>query len=107
MAHAKVVNRNNGWHGTECYIDEKKISGVKSVDFRVGAEKVPVFAFEMIGIPDMDMLGDVSFGFTPKTLQEAASVICHECSDKHSDIYRAFVESVASTLKEVPSGTYL
>lgn len=31
----KVVNPNEGWMGTEYYIDGKKIERVKSVDFRV------------------------------------------------------------------------
>lgn len=107
MAHVKVANPNNGWLGTEYHIDEKKIEGVKLVDFHVGVAELPVFTFEMNGIPDINMFGDVCFEFTPKTVQEAAEVICHECSDKHSDTYRAFVESVASALKEVPAGTGL
>lgn len=37
----KVVNPNEGWMGTEYYIDGKKIERVKSVDFRVAVDDVP------------------------------------------------------------------
>ena len=37
----KVVNPNEGWMGTEYYIDGKKIERVKSVYFRVAVDEVP------------------------------------------------------------------
>ena len=64
----KVVNQNVNWCGTECYIDDKKIKNVKSVDFRFAVDEVPQFTFETMGLPDIDMSGDIRFRFTPETV---------------------------------------
>lgn len=68
----KVVNPNECWLGTEYYIDGKKIKNVKSVDFRVAVDEVPRFTFETMGLPDIDMSGDIRFRFTPETVQQAS-----------------------------------
>mgnify|MGYP001038834716 CR=1 FL=1 len=82
LPRVRVVNPNDGWLGTECYIDEKKIDRVKRIDFSIGVEKVPTFVFETTGIPDIDMLGEIQFSFAPKTIEEAKKIIEHE-SRKH------------------------
>ena len=64
----KVVNPNESWPGTEYYIDGKKISNVRSVDFRVAVDEVPKFTFETLGLPEIDMSGDIQFSFTPETV---------------------------------------
>ena len=64
--------------GTECYIDGKKINNVKSVDFRVAVDEFPQFTFETLGMPDIDMSGDIRFRFTPQTVQQAVVVLRNE-----------------------------
>ena len=55
----KIINsEDSGWMGTQCFIDEKKIPRVKSVDFHVTVDEVPTFEFEMLGLPDIEMVGD-------------------------------------------------
>ena len=72
----KVFNPNGeGKFGTQCEIDGKVLAGVRSVDFHISVEEVPQFTFQMYGMPDIEMLGDVNFQFTPKTVQEAIEVI--------------------------------
>lgn len=78
LPRVRVVNPNSGCLGTEYYIDGKKVGKVKRIDFSVGAEEVPTFVFETIGIPDIDMLGLIQFSFTPKTIEEAKKIIEHE-----------------------------
>lgn len=95
----KVVNPNEGWIGTECCIDGKKISNVRSVDFRVAVDEVPQFTFETLGLPEIDMAGDVQFSFTPETVQQAAVVLKHEFETNEK--YRfALYDSVRSVLDE-------
>ena len=65
MQRVKVVNQNESWMGTEYYIDGNKIQNVRSVDFRVAVDEVPHFTFETLGLPDIDMPGDVQFRFAP------------------------------------------
>lgn len=95
----KVVNPNESWMGTECYIDGKKIKNVKSVDFRVAVAEVPQFTFETMGLPDIDMGGDIKFRFTPETVQQAVVVLRNELMN-HGELYNAFLKSMLSALDD-------
>lgn len=95
----KVVNPNEGWLGTEYYIDGKKIKNVKSVDFRVAVDEVPRFTFETMGLPDIDMSGDIRFRFTPETVQQASVVLRSELMTR-GELYHVFLESMLSALDD-------
>lgn len=95
----KVVNPNEGWMETKCYIDGKKIERVKSVDFRVAVDEVPHFTFETIGLPDIDMSGDIRFKFTPETVQQASVVLRNELMAR-GELYHVFFESMLSALDD-------
>ena len=81
----KVVNQNGDWCGTECYIDDKKIKNVKSVDFRVAVDEVPQFTFETIGLPDIDMSGDIRFILTMLRKKQEIFVGILQCFANPSD----------------------
>lgn len=95
----KVVNPNEGWMGTEYYIDGKKIENVKSVDFRVAVDEVPHFTFETMGLPDIDMSGDIRFKFTPETVQQASVVLRNELMTR-GGLYHIFLGSMLSALDD-------
>lgn len=95
----KVVNPNEGWMGTEYYIDGKKIKNVKSVDFRVTVDEVPHFTFETMGLPDIDMSGDIRFKFAPETVQQASAVLRNELMTC-GGLYHIFLESMLSALDD-------
>ena len=95
----KVVNPNESWRGTECYIDGKKISNVRSVDLRVAVDEVPRFTFETIGLPEIDMPGDIQFRFAPETVQQAAAVLKNEFQNNMASRF-ALYDSVRSVLDE-------
>lgn len=95
----KVVNPNEGWMGTEYYIDGKKIENVKSVDFRVAVDEFPQFTFETIGLPEIDMDGDIRFKFTPETVQQASAVLRNELMPR-GGLYNIFLESMLSALDD-------
>lgn len=95
----KVVNPNESWLGTEYFIDGKKIPNVRSIDFRVAVDEVPRFTFETLGLPEIDMTGDIQFSFMPETVQQAAAVLKYEFETKEK--YRfALYDSVRSVLDE-------
>lgn len=99
MQRVKIVNPNESWLGTECYIDGNKVNNLKSVDFRVAVDEVPQFTFETLGLPEIDMAGDIQFSFTPETVQQAAVVLKHEFETNEK--YRfALYDSVRSVLEE-------
>ena len=95
----KVVNPNGNWRGTECYIDDKKIKNVKSVDFRVAVDEVPQFTFETMGLPDIDMSGDIRFRFIPETVQQASIVLRNELI-ANKDLRGTFLTSMLSALDD-------
>lgn len=64
----------------------------------MGADYVPTFELEIVGIPDIDVMADVAIDPSPTSLQDACRIIVNELQ-KHGDFYGAFVESVASVLK--------
>ena len=95
----KVVNPNKSWMGTESCIDGKKIPNVRSIDFRVAVDEAPQFTFETIGLPEIDMPGDVQFSFTPETVQHAAVVLRNELS-KRGSLYDSFLASMRSAIDD-------
>ena len=99
LPRVKVVNPNESWRGTECCIDGKKISNVRSVDFRVAVDEVPKFTFETLGLPEIDMHGDIQFSFTPETVQQAAVVLKNEFQNNMASRF-ALYDSVRSVLDE-------
>ena len=109
MQRVKVVNPNEGWIGTECYIDGNKVNNVKGVDFRVSVDEVPHFTFETIGLPEIDMAGTVTFSFTPETVQEAAVVLQNEFKNNHKSINALItsIESAVCEYKDSRSGQYI
>ena len=105
MQRVKVVNQNESWLGTEYFIDGNKVNNVKSVDFRVAVDEVPHFTFETLGLPDIDMHGDVQFRFAPETVQQAAVVLQNEFK-KNSEIMDALIESIESSINDAPEETW-
>lgn len=95
----KVVNPTEDWLGTEYYIGDKKIERVKSVDFRVAVDEIPQFTFKTMGLPDIDMGGDIRFRFTPETVQQAVMVLRNELLTKGT-LYNCFLESMLSALDD-------
>lgn len=102
MMRVKVNNPKDDWLGTEYYINGQKINNVRSVDFRVAVDEIPVFQFETMGLPDIDMSGAaVLFSFAPETVQEAAVVLRNEFMS-NPESRKALISSIASALKEMP-----
>lgn len=101
----KVVNPNESWLGTECYIDGNKVNNVKSVDFHVGIDEIPCFKFYTNGLPDIDMSGEVKFSFVPSTVKIASIVLRKEFRENHESM-NALVDSIESALKDAPEETY-
>lgn len=98
LPRVRVVNQNDGWLGTEYYIDGKKIDRVKRIDFSVGVEEVPTFTFETVGIPDIDMSGRAILDCNPINVTEAVKILRNELI-KQEDLYEGFVASISSALK--------
>lgn len=84
-------------NGTRCSVNNMEIPMVVSADFHVAIDEVPAFKFETCGRPDIDVMGRVTFDFSPENLSDACLILSEELK-KHSDFYKAFVASVKSAL---------
>lgn len=99
MARVKVfIPNGTGWMGTQCEIDGKQMEDVKRVNFNVAVDEMPCFTFEMYGMPEIEMEGDIRFQFTPETVRDAAKVIRNEFRPG-TEYYAAMVVSVENRLK--------
>lgn len=99
MQRIKIVDPEGGLAKTECYINDKKLDCVRSVDFHVGVGEIPTFTFETMGFPNIDALGMVRFDFTPETVQHAVEILRNELL-KHGDLYNGFLASIKSSIDE-------
>lgn len=96
----KIFNPDgNGWRGTKCVVDEKEIQRVKSVDFHVAVDEVPTFEFGIFGLPDIEMIGDIRFRFTPESVTDAVAVLRHELLT-HGEVYNGFKASLKTAIEK-------
>lgn len=99
LPRVNVINLGGDWLRTGIYINNQKINYIKAVDFHVAMDEVPKFTFETIGVPDIDMTGDIRFSFMPKTVTEAVTVLRNELL-KHGDLYDGFLTSMRSAIED-------
>ena len=99
----RIVNTRSDHFGTECYINDKKISNIKSVDFHVSPDEVPIVTFEVVGVPEIAMNSDVRYNFSPETVQEAATILKHEFTH-NMDSRKALIASIESIIREEYNG---
>lgn len=52
----------------------------------------------MLGLPDIEMIGDIRFRFTPESVTDAVSILRHELL-QHGEIYAGFKASLKSALE--------
>ena len=91
------------WLGTKCFIDGNEIPRVKSVDFHVAVDEVPIFNFEMMGAPDIEAECLAQISFTSQSITDAISVLRHELL-QHGEIYHGFKASLKSALEHYNYG---
>lgn len=99
MSVVKITNPNPcDWLGTKCFIDGNEIPRVKTVDFHVSVDEVPIFNFELMAAPDIEMECLAQISFTSQSITDAISVLRHELL-QHGEIYHGFKASLKSALE--------
>uniref|UniRef100_A0AAU8B9A3 Uncharacterized protein n=1 Tax=Dulem virus 39 TaxID=3145757 RepID=A0AAU8B9A3_9CAUD len=87
---------------THIEIDGKRMQ-CSGIEYTQHAGEVPQCVLEMPCLPDLDVLANLQFQFTPQTIQEAAKVLRRSLITD-SILYDAFRGSIESALREVPAG---
>nr|DAR52128.1 MAG TPA: hypothetical protein [Bacteriophage sp.] len=99
MPIVKITNPNPyDWRGTKCFIDGNKVPNVRSVDFHTAVDEIPVFEFEMMAVPDIEMECLAQISVTSQSITDAICVLRHELL-QHGEIYNGFKSSLKSALE--------
>lgn len=99
MSVVKITNPNPyDWMGTEYYIDGEKVPRVRSVNFHVAVDEIPVVEFEMMAVPDIEMECLAQISVTSQSIIDAILVLRHELL-QHGEIYNGFKLSLKSALE--------
>lgn len=98
MPVVRIINPSPyDWMGTQCFIDGHEVPRVKSVDFHVAVDEVPIFNFELMAEPDIQMEALAQISFTSQSITDAISVLRHELLQR-GEIYHGFKASLKSAL---------
>lgn len=71
---------------TRCFVNNVEIPMVISADFHASVDEVPEFKFKVVGRPDIETFGMVTFDFSPENLSDACLIVSEELQ-KHKDFY--------------------
>lgn len=101
MEHIKITSKDNTprKNNTMVQVGGHDVFGAKRVDFRVAVDEIPTFIIETIAEPEIEMYGEISFKYHPRTIEEAARVLRRACA-RGSENYNALVLSIKSVVKE-------
>ena len=99
MSVVKITNPNPyGWIGTKCFIDGKEVHRVRSINYHTAVDEIPVFDFEMMAVPDIEMECLAQISVTSQSIADAILVLRHELL-QHGEIYDGFKSSLKSALE--------
>ena len=99
MSLVKITNPNHyDWRGTKYFIDGNQVLRVRSIDFHVAVDEIPVLKLEMMTVPDIEMECLTQISVTSQSITDAISVLRHELS-QHGEIYNGFKSSLKSALE--------
>lgn len=99
MPTVKITSQNPyDWLGTKCFIDGNEVPRVKTVDFHVSVDEVPIFNFEMMSTPDIELECLAQISVSSQSITDAFLVLRHELM-QHGEIYDGFKASLKSALE--------
>lgn len=99
MPTVKITSQNPyDWLGTKCFIDGNEVPRVKTVDFHVSVDEVPIFNFEMMSTPDIELECLAQISVSSQSITDAFLVLRHELL-LHGEVYNGFKASLKSALE--------
>lgn len=97
MKRVKIYQNENG--GTEVECGGVRLDHVCGVTFQMSVNEMPTFTIETLHEPDIDIMAEAEIDFSPKSVAEAARIICHEAKTNEA-FMDAFVSSIEGILRE-------
>ena len=72
---------------TKVFVNGNKVEKIRKIKFEQSVETMPHFEISTMGRPNIEIFGDISFDFTPKTAEEALEVL--RCKVENSMKFRS------------------
>lgn len=99
LANVKIEQYKENKHIHRVFVDGKKLKRVNHIDFNIDVGEVPQMNVGIVGGCDFGGMADIRFDYSPYTVKEACKILQDELL-KHGDLYRGFISSIESSLKE-------
>ena len=104
LANVKIEQDKENKHIHRVFVDGKQIEKITHLDFQIGPLDIPHVELNLEIMSGIDFEGqaEVNFLKTPLTIENACEVLRKELL-KHDDLYQAFIASIYSVLKNIPT----
>lgn len=104
IANVKIEQDKENKHIHRVFVDGKQIEKITHLDFQIDPLDIPHVELNLEIMSGIDFEGqaEVIFLKTPFTIENACEVLRKELL-KHDDLYQAFIASIYSVLKNIPT----
>lgn len=104
LANVKIEQDKENKHIHRVFVDGKQIEKITHLDFQIDPLDIPHVELNLEIMSGIDFEGqaEVNFLKTPLTIENACEVLRKELL-KHDDLYQAFIASIYSVLKNIPT----
>lgn len=104
IANVKIEQDKENKHIHRVFVDGKQIEKITHLDFQIDPLDIPHVELNLEIMSGIDFEGqaEVNFLKTPFTIENACEVLRKELL-KHDDLYQAFIASIYSVLKNIPT----
>lgn len=101
LANVKIEQDKENTNIHKVFIDGKQIDKIARLDFQINPSEITSATIEQISGVDFEGQAEVNFLNNPFTVENACKILRDELL-KHDHLYKAFLASIYSSLKELP-----
>ena len=101
LANVKIEQDKENTNIHKVFIDGKQIDKITHLDFQINPSEITSVTIEQISGVDFEGQAEVNFLNNPFTVENACKILRDELL-KHDHLYKAFLASIYSSLKELP-----
>ena len=101
LANVKIEQDKESTNIHKVFIDGKQIDKITHLDFQINPPEITSVTIEQLSGVDFEGQAEVNFLNNPFTVENACKILRDELL-KHDHLYKAFLASIYSSLKELP-----
>lgn len=99
LANVKIEQDKQNEMIHRVFVNGEKLKRVNHIDLNIDVDEAPQVNVGIVGGCDFEGMADIHFDYSPYTVKEACKILQDELL-KHGDLYRGFISSIESSLKE-------